>query len=251
MARLFLVHLNEQEAETHAAELRRLGHEVEVRGGPYRPGWLKEIDKIQPEAVVISLDRLPSHGRSIAAVIGERKVTRTTPIVFAGGEPEKVAQTKEKFPECIYAGWERIRAGIQQALRQKVQPHPKRGIETHGPLVKRLGIKEDSRVVTFNAPASFERTLGMPVEEEGAGPAGRVILFCESESDLARDFARAAQCVGEAGGLWIAWPKRASGVRTDITSNAIREYALARGWVDYKVCSIDAKWSGYLLARRR
>ena len=256
MARLFLVHWHDAEAASFAKTLRDAGHKVEFRATAGEPGWMQRLDVLKPEAVIISLDRSPSRGRAIASVVGERKVTRTTPIIFAGGLKDKVAETKRQMPEMIYVSWKQIESGIQRALRHKVQVHPKRGIATHNPLPQKLGIRESSRLLTFNAPAAFERVLGaLPdgasIEEEASGPADRVILFCERAVELARDFDRASRCVRPSGGLWIAWPKRTAGVETDLTMTVIREFAFGRGWVDCKVCAIDAHWSASLIFRRR
>ncbi|MBI5280207.1 MAG: DUF3052 domain-containing protein [Candidatus Solibacter usitatus] len=123
-------------------------------------------------------------------------------------------------------------------------------------LAERLGVVAGKRAIAINAPESFERTLGaLPegaeVEEDGRGPADLAILFCESEAELARDFAAAVRRLAPRGRLWIAWPKKAARVRSDMDMNVVRAYALARDWVDYKVCAIDAKWSGCLFAMRR
>jgi hypothetical protein len=67
---------------------------------------------------------------------------------------------------------------------------------------------------------------------------------------LADSFDPAAQSVEDGGGLWIVWPKKASGIRTDLGENGIRNFGLERGWVDYKICAVDATWSGLQFARR-
>lgn len=256
MGRVFLVDLDEKTAPDRAELLRAAGHEVDFRTGEYKPAWLKAVDALQPEAAVIALDRLPSHGRSIAAMLAQRKATRTTPFVFAGGAPDKVAATKKAFPEAIYSEWRGVAAAVRKALRQKVQVHPKFTIETDRPLAQKLGIKEGSRVVTFNAPDSFERTLGaLPegasMEEDARGAADVAILFCDSEADLAHGFARLVAAARDSRRLWIAWPKKTSGRRTDMTMDIVRTYLLARGWVDYKVCAIDATWTALLAALKK
>jgi hypothetical protein len=134
------------------------------------------------------------------------------------------------------------------------------------PLPKKLGIKPGARVALVDAPPDFERTLGtLPegatlVRRGGAtGRGGRAaaadltLWFVTSGAALARGLPRTAAACGargEGGHLWIAWPKRASGVATDLTENVVRDAALAAGLVDYKVCAIDATWSGLAFARR-
>jgi hypothetical protein len=119
------------------------------------------------------------------------------------------------------------------------------------PLAKKLGIKDGHRVGIVEAPADFERTLGalpddvMLVRGLGRGAALDVIVrFVSSRAELARAFPVAVARLTTNGGLWIAWPKRASGVATDMTEDAVRDVALPAGLVDNKVCAIDATWSG-------
>jgi hypothetical protein len=122
-------------------------------------------------------------------------------------------------------------------------------------LPKKLGIRENYAVVLVNAPDRFERKLEpMP---EGANisssPAGAnvAILFAESQAELVRDFRPLAKALPEKTALWIAWPKQASGVPTDLNGNIVREFGLSQGWVDYKVCAIDETWSGLCFARKK
>ena len=123
-------------------------------------------------------------------------------------------------------------------------------------IVQFEGVRENMLVATLNAPDSFERAVGaLPegatIEEGGAGLADRVFLFCTSQAELARDFAGAVRRLKKDGGLWIAWPKLSSRVATDLTMTVIREFAIARGFVDYKVCAIDNTWSASAYGRRR
>jgi hypothetical protein len=119
------------------------------------------------------------------------------------------------------------------------------------PLVKKLGIKQDHRVAFLDAPADFGRTLGdllpgvFPEAELSDGGAFDVIIFfTRSEAELRKRFSALARRLTQAGGLWIAWPKRTSGVETDLNDNVVREIGLKAGLVDNKVCAIDATWSG-------
>ena len=85
----------------------------------------------------------------------------------------------------------------------------------------------------------------------GRGRPQLILLFTKSRADLARRFPAAARALAEGGGLWIVWPKKASGVVSDLGENAVREFGLAVGFVDYKVCAVDQTWSGLLFARRK
>jgi hypothetical protein len=125
------------------------------------------------------------------------------------------------------------------------------------PLVQKLGIKAGHRVGLLNAPEEFERTLG-PLPEgaattrpaAGKQPFDVIVLFLTKRAALEREFGSAAERLARAGGLWIAWPKKASGVPTDLTENILREVCLPSGLVDNKVCAIDETWSGLRLVVR-
>ena len=111
------------------------------------------------------------------------------------------------------------------------------------PLPKKLGIKETSRVkILGGGPGDFAGTLG--VKTVPRGEADVIVLFTRSAVDLKKAFAKARKDLHKDGGLWVAWPKKASGIVTDLNENLIREHGLATGLVDNKVCAIDETWSG-------
>ena len=123
------------------------------------------------------------------------------------------------------------------------------------PLPRKLGIKEGSLVAFMGAPADFVATLGeLPAGVAPAADGEQVdvaVQFIISTSDLGDRFAALAARLQPAGGLWIAWPKRSSGVATDLTENVIREFGLSAGMVDNKVCAIDDTWSALRFVYRR
>ncbi len=117
------------------------------------------------------------------------------------------------------------------------------------PLVRKLGIKPGSRLGLLGAPSAFDRTLGelprdVSVRRRARGPLDVIIAFYSRRSQLERRLPALRACLDPAGGLWIAWPKRASGFATDVSENVVRELGLAAGLVDNKVCAIDEVWSG-------
>jgi len=111
------------------------------------------------------------------------------------------------------------------------------------PLDQKLGIKPASRVALIAAPDHVVRTLGVP-PRAARGPLDVIVFFTTARAALARRFGTLARALTPAGGLWIAWPKRSSGLATDLTENVVREIGLAAGLVDNKVCAIDDTWSG-------
>ena len=119
------------------------------------------------------------------------------------------------------------------------------------PLVKKLGIKPGARVALLNAdPGLLGDDLPAAVELRGSRPFDVIVLLCKRRSALAARFDRAAARLTAAGGLWIGWPKNASGVSTDLTGTDVRAFGLAKGLVDNKVCAIDDVWSGLRFVRR-
>jgi len=126
------------------------------------------------------------------------------------------------------------------------------------PLPQKLGIKETHRVALLGAPAGFDAKLGtLPagtiVQRSLAGRSALdvIVAFVTKKSDLVARIAAVRPRMQPAAGLWIAWPKQASGVATDVTEHVIREVALPTGLVDNKVCAIDDTWSGLRLVIRR
>lgn len=124
------------------------------------------------------------------------------------------------------------------------------------PLPQKLGIKEQHRVLLVNAPAGFDLgTLptGAVLVKRLAGTAllDVIVVFVKQREDLVAQLAACRPRLHQNGGLWIAWPKKASKVPTDIVEDTIREVALPTGLVDNKVCAIDDTWSGLRLVIRR
>ena len=124
------------------------------------------------------------------------------------------------------------------------------------PLAKKLGI-DGGAVVSFeSAPESFANALGplpdsVTVRKTTRGSRDIIVSFAARRSALARRIRPLSESIFPTGALWIAWPKRASGVETDLTEDAVRELALPLGLVDNKVCAIDETWSGLRLVWRR
>ena len=117
------------------------------------------------------------------------------------------------------------------------------------PLPVKLGVKDSSRVLVAGAPAGF--ALDCPHHTRpGRGPYDVILMFCPTYADLRRGWTKAVDRTVVNGALWIAWPKKSSGVSTDLTEDVIRDHALANGLVDVKVCAVDEIWSGLKLVRR-
>jgi hypothetical protein len=121
------------------------------------------------------------------------------------------------------------------------------------PLPRKLGIKPGHRVLLLSAPGEFELgelPEGVRVARRASGTADVILSFHTRRADLARRMPRLRAVMDPAAGLWIAWPKRASKVATDLTEDVVRELALENVLVDNKVAAIDATWSGLRLVIR-
>jgi len=117
------------------------------------------------------------------------------------------------------------------------------------PLIKKLGIKPGHRMWLSGAPDHYGALLG--VLPEGAGPAGDAEevdfahVFATTHTDLAAGLAVARKRIASNGMVWASWPKKASGIATELDGNAVRAAGLAAGMVDVKVCAVDETWSGH------
>ena len=257
MSRLLLVHWNAEEAKAKARTLKGLGHTAEILCDSEKPN-LGRVRESPPDLFLIDLNRLPSHGREIAGYFRRAKATRQIPILFVDGNAERVSRAKQLIPDADFGRWEKIESALKKASRRKLANPVVPGTMARysgTPLPKKLGIREKYNVLLVNAPERFERKLEpMPAGAEFVSDPRRAqiaVLFALSQAELVRDFRQITKALPERTPLWMAWPKKASGVATDVTENIVREFGLAHDWVDYKVCAIDETWSGLCFARKQ
>lgn len=123
------------------------------------------------------------------------------------------------------------------------------------PLPKKLGIKDGFRVRLQNAPSEVRAELkaelaACKIERYDKTPIDFAMIFTKSQADLAREFKKLSRQLAPAGMLWVSWPKKSSGVATDLDDNVVREIGLAAGLVDVKVCAVTDVWSGLKFVRR-
>ncbi|MFQ5890914.1 MAG: hypothetical protein ACE5JR_12850 [Gemmatimonadota bacterium] len=257
MSLVRLVHWNAAEAEERADRLRVAGYQVNHE--PLSAAALRELRDNPPAAMVIDLARLPMQGRDVGIAIRHYKSTRHVPLVFVDGDPTRVARIREQLPDAVYTDWSRIRGSLSQAIAHP----PTDPVATSSllagysgtPLPRKLGIKANSVVSLVNAPEDFENTLGelpdgVTLRRQAGGRRDLTIWFTQSRKELERRIDRMAS-LAHKGGLWIVWPKKASGLATDLTQAAVREIGLATGLVDFKVCAVDETWTGLRFSRRK
>jgi hypothetical protein len=256
MPRLRLIHWNAQEAAPRILALRAAGFSVQYE--QITPDRLRAWAGRPPHAFVIDLTRLPAHGRDVALALRAQKATRGVPLVFVDGDPEKVARIRQLLPDAGFASWTAIRGALKRALARPVPdpvvPASRLAGYSGTPLPQKLGIKAGSTVALVGAPGDFEATLGslpegVVIRRGARGARDLTIWFIRTRRELQRCVAKMPAVIGR-GGLWIAWPKRASGVPTDVSEPLVRKAGLAHGLVDYKICAIDRIWSGLKFALR-
>jgi hypothetical protein len=257
MQQVRLIHWNEAEAGERAAVPRAAGYAVVWE--PVTPEALRDLGKEAPAAVVIDLTRLPSHGRDVGLALRKQGATRCVPLVFAGGEPEKVARARALLPDACYTPWD----GIEEALARAIAHRPSNPVVPASnldgysgtPLPRKLGIKPEYSVALLGAPEGVEATLGelppgVSRHRDACEACDLILWFPADRAQLEARVGEIGAAAG-AGGIWILWPKRASGVVSDLSESVVRETGLAAGLVDYKICAFDTTWSGLRFARRK
>lgn len=253
-----LIHWKDEEAAERLAWLQQAGYAA-YHTAQAGPPLLRQLQAQPPSAIVIDLSRLPSHGREVAAALRASKATRYLPLVFVGGQPDKVARVRAMLPDAVYTSWKDIQPALDQAIAQPPKDPVilKSSMDAYAgqPLVKKLGIKPSMLVGLLDAPPDLPQTLG-------ALPDGARLEAWESQAvDMLLWFVR-HQAALEQGSLvftahneprflWIAWPKKGSRLQGDLSQQVVRQIGLAAGWVDYKICSIDQTWSALLFTRRK
>ena len=258
MPRVQLILWNAKEADARVRTLRSAGYDVRFEPFKEFPAWFKRAKADPPDAFVIDLSRSPSAGRDVGIAIREPKATRLVPIVFVDGDPAKVERTKRLLPDATYTSWRAIRGALRSALAVPVTDPvvPEHGLAGYSgtPLPRKLGVKPEMVVALIGAPDGFERTVGPLPDGASFTRATRsacdlVLLFVRTQSEFRKRLDGATKRGG--GELWVCWPKKASGLQTDLGELLVRETGLARGLVDYKIAAIDETWSGLRFTRRK
>jgi hypothetical protein len=255
--RIHLIHWKPETAQPVIEVLRTGGFSVTCTS--FAPAVLRDLTRNAPAAIVIDLTRLPASGRDVGVVLRRAKGTRHIPLVFAGGAPVKVQRVRAVLPDVVFASWQTVGPAVRRAMRHPppdptVPPSSLAGY-AGTPLLKKLGIDADMTVGLIDAPRNVRAILGplpkgVQVVRGTRSDRDLTLWFVTSQSALAREIQRVAATLGTSR-LWIAWPKRSSGLRTDLTQNSVRQAGLSNGLVDFKICAIDATWTGLKFVRRK
>lgn len=256
-----LVCWNEDLTTQREKELRSAGFRVEASPMRGASGIIRHFREINPAATIIDLDRLPSHGREIAIALRASKTTRHIPIVFAGGAEEKAARLRAELPDAVFTPWNKIAAALKSALASPpiapVQPVPHIQRWSNSSLTKKLGITADMSVAWIGSDEDGldeiigELPEGASLSKRITSGTGLVLYTVHSLRELDAAVDHAGAHLPEGASFWIIHLKTAAKQHTDFNQNDVRELALSRGFVDYKVCSVDARWSGLKFTRRK
>jgi len=264
--RVRVVHWKDSEAEPLLQACRDCGFEVEYTAKDL-PLIARAIRTTMPDALVIDLTRLPSHGRELALAIRSRKYSRGIPIVFVDGAPEKVEAIRRLLPDAVYAARRQLCSKVKAACANKlVNPvAPPTVMERYGTRTKaqKLGIKEASSVAVVSAPRDYLSMLGeMPpgvefhefaaFDEAVPDRSHPVTLWFIHDPHQYREGLRRMRSLAGKTKLWVVWPKAKSKATSNgLTQNVIRAGGIEVGLVDYKICAVSERWSGMVFAPRR
>lgn len=259
MPRIRLVCWNENLAAQRERLLTKSGFDVDAL--PFDPaGMIGRLRENPPGLILIDLDRLPSHGREVGIALRNSKALREIPIVFAGGVGEKVARVRAELPEAIFTSWGGVGDALKKALKNApnvtAQPVPHMQRFAGSPLAMKLDLKPGVRAALIGAEEGFIELLGdLPEGVELQARVGRdtklVLWFVRAGHELADTFELASARMPQGCSLWIIYPKKAGRYKVDFNQNDVRLTGLGVGMVDYKICAVDADWSGMKFTRRK
>jgi hypothetical protein len=218
-----------------------------------------EMLKAPPDAVIIDLERAPATGRDLGLYLRVQKATRLCVLIFLDGKPEKVAAIRELLPDAIYTISDNLVGAVQNGLTHPpTDPHVPDSVfagYAGRPLAAKLGIKAEMRIVLVDAPESVLGALDplpdqVELRHDLRETPDIALWFTSMKRDLQRNLSSILAGVGD-GKLWILWPKKSSGVESDLTQQIVRKHGLEAGWVDFKICAFDDIWSGLCFTARK
>jgi hypothetical protein len=259
-----LICWNEADAAARARILRRAGYRVIADPPENAGGMVRYFRELAPDAVVIDLDRLPSHGRELGLSLRASKSTSHLRLVFAGGLPAKIELVRAVIPDAIFTSWDNgLAPAIERAMTQPAPPRlPSREPSRKtgpGSLERKLDIKPNTHfaIISVNRnddPWLPELLVSIPdgtVQQRRIDDATTLALLpVASRRDLMRALELARSSLPPKASLWIVHPKQTSPLAADFNQDDVREAGLAHGFVDYKVCAVDKDWSALKFARR-
>jgi CheY-like chemotaxis protein len=256
MSRIRIIHWRPAEAASLIDAVRTAGFDPEYDGEMNGPAVSRAIRARLPDAVLIDLSRLPSHGREMGIWLRGIKATRHIPLVFVNGEGEKLERVRKDLPDAAFATTadlkDVLRSSCRAIARDPLVPTQMMERYKEKPAAQKLGIVANSTVAVMNAPRDYLHALGELQEGvevfEDPRSIHPVTLWFVLDMEPLLDALPRMRAIATKTKLWTVWRKGKEG---RISQNAIRETAIEGGLVDYKICSLDAQWSGILFARKK
>ena len=255
--RVRLIHGASADLDDEVSRLEDAGFRVDA-GPVATPDEVARLRSRPPTVFVIDVRRAFCQGRDAGVALRGYAETRRVPLVYAGADREQGGRLREILPGVTVRAWSTLPGALAGIIIRAADAVPRPVSVFAGysgtPLVKKLGIKASSVVVLVRAPEVFEAALGslpagVTLRRRNQGARDLTLWFTSSKRELESGIERMARALGS-GRLWICWPKRASALAADHTESDVRRVGLDSGLVDYKICAIDADWSGLLFARR-
>jgi len=213
-----------------------------------------------PDVLLISLDRLPSHGHAVAHVYHQRKATRHVPVVLAGGDPAKLAKIQASLPWARFCGWDSVSQVLAEAAANptpSIATAGKSSLSPHRPLYAKLGLTEGMKVALLAAPLSLDRLVpDLPFELEiGEQPerdTAATLWFVRSMGEVEDGFSWISSRMKRPR-IWVFYPRglkpKAGG--EPLTWGLLSEKAAAFGLAQFKVLRLDETWTGVAFGQSR
>ncbi len=251
-----LIHWSPAGAAGYIAVLQKAGHRVD-----YSPEFTATLPRewraAPPDAFIIDLSRLPSHGREIAIALRQSKLTRAVPIVFCDGAEDKIEKTRSLLPDAAFCTLDKLKSALQSAIRsaQETPAVPTAMMDRYAgrTTAQKLGIREGASVLLIDAPRDMPSALGeLPanvafVESSDENPA--VTLCFVDDPDALYQQLSDLRSLAKQTKLWICW-KKGKSATGGVSEPLVRETGIALGLVDYKICAVSPIWSGMLFAAK-
>jgi hypothetical protein len=253
MSRLRLIHWNAAAAARYLTHLKEAGHRVEY-SPEFSPQLMRERRASPPDAFVIDLTRLPSHGREIAIALRQSKATRAIPILFCDGEEEKVAKTRALIPDAAFCPFSRLKSSLRQLRRPAAPVVPVAMMDRYAgrTTAQKLGIRPGDAICLLDPPRDMPAALGeLPPDVTFVeAPVAAVTLFFATDLQELQQQLSELRSFAAQTKLWVCWQKGKSAAH-GLSERLVRETGISLGLVDYKICSVSEVWSGLLFAGPR
>jgi hypothetical protein len=258
MGRVRIVHWKATEAGPLIEACRECGFEVEYDDVKFSE-LAKMIRTKPPDALVIDLTFLPSHGRDTALAFRQTKYARHIPVVFFEGEPGKVEAIRRLLPDAVFVSRKelcsRVKAVCAKPVAHPVIPPSVMASYGSRTVAQKLGIREGSTVAVIDAPRDYTAALGeLPADVELVeDPASfqerhAVTLWFVRDPRAYQAGLQRIQKMADRTKLWVVWRK---GSTNGLTQYVVRDAAIEAGLVDYKICAVNEQWSAMAFARRK